>query len=541
MKEEKKQDSDEVDLSKAKESKARRFSLVWVIPIIAFIVFVILLWNNSLNKGPQITIKMPSAESVEEGKTLVKLHSVTVGRVTEIKLDDDYDSAVLTVQMAKDTEDLLNEDSLFWVVKPRVETTSISGLDTLISGSYIEMRRGKSDKMSATFSMLLDPPTDINNTKGIELILYSDGNKRLNPGDFVTYRGFNVGNVLSSSLDLDNKRIRYVIFIADPYTKLVDSNTRFWISSGIDVSIGTEGVNFNTESINNILRGGIAFDSFSSKKGEMLAPLSEHNLFKNQNEARIDYASSGILYAVMVENGLQKIKQGADVVFQGIKVGEVITAPWLEKIDTIFTDYKQIPILIAINAYDSSNLNKIRESLDNKLKQGKLCASAVASSFISGNNQIELRYLSDSEKAVFADNKVYRNVNVIPYLKAGSLQNEISSFINRLEQFDVEGISNNVKTSLASVTDAMKAFEKSNLDVNKSELIQRLTVAFTNFNETVKSYGPDSDTYKKLNATLKDLDRIVSELSLTATKIGNKPNSLIFGSDNKDPIPLKKQ
>ena len=69
MKEEKKQDSDEVDLSKAKESKARRFSLVWVIPIIAFIVFVILLWNNSLNKGPQITIKMPSAESVEEGKT----------------------------------------------------------------------------------------------------------------------------------------------------------------------------------------------------------------------------------------------------------------------------------------------------------------------------------------------------------------------------------------------------------------------------------------------------------------------------------------
>ena len=541
MKEEKKQDSDEVDLSKAKESKARRFSLVWVIPIIAFIVFVILLWNNSLNKGPQITIKMPSAESVEEGKTLVKLHSVTVGRVTEIKLDDDYDSAVLTVQMAKDTEDLLNEDSLFWVVKPRVETTSISGLDTLISGSYIEMRRGKSDKMSATFSMLLDPPTDINNTKGIELILYSDGNKRLNPGDFVTYRGFNVGNVLSSSLDLDNKRIRYVIFIADPYTKLVDSNTRFWISSGIDVSIGTEGVNFNTESINNILRGGIAFDSFSSKKGEMLAPLSEHNLFKNQNEARIDSASSGILYAVMVENGLQKIKQGADVVFQGIKVGEVITAPWLENIDTIFTDYKQIPILIAINAYDSSNLNKIRESLDNKLKQGKLCASAVSSSFISGNNQIELRYLSDSEKAVFADNKVYRNVNVIPYLKAGSLQNEISSFINRLEQFDVEGISNNVKTALTAVTDAMKAFEKSNHDVNKAELIQRLTVAFTNFNETVKSYGPDSDTYKKLNATLKDLDRIVSELSLTATKIGNKPNSLIFGSDNKDPIPLKKQ
>ena len=72
MKEEKKQDSDEVDLSKAKESKARRFSLVWVIPIIAFIVFVILLWNNSLNKGPQITIKMPSAESVEEGKNLSK-------------------------------------------------------------------------------------------------------------------------------------------------------------------------------------------------------------------------------------------------------------------------------------------------------------------------------------------------------------------------------------------------------------------------------------------------------------------------------------
>ena len=461
----------------------------------------------------------------------------------------------------------LRKAEIFATIKKYVTEANMNISDTVIdnlsihlalsitrelSGSYIEMRRGKSDKMSSTFSMLSDPPTDINNTKGIELILYSDGNKRLNPGDFVTYHGFNVGNVLSSSLDLDNKRIRYVVFIADPYIKLVDSNTKFWISSGIDVSIGTDGVNLNTESINNILRGSIAFDSFSPEKGNPLTPLSEHNLFKSQNlsehnlfksqnDARVDSASSGILYVVMVENGLQKIKQGADVVFQGIKVGEVITAPWLENIDSIFVDYQQIPVLIAVNAYDNSNVNKIKESLDKKLEQGKLCASAVASSFISGNNQIELRYLSDSEKAVYADNKVYRNVNVIPYLKAGSLQNEISSFVNRLEQFDVEGISNNVKTALTAVTDAMKAFEKSNHDVNKAELIQRLTVAFTNFNETVKSYGPDSDTYKKLNATLKDLDRIVSELSLTAAKIGNKPNSLIFGSDNKDPIPVKKK
>ena len=147
MKEEKKQDNGQVDLSKAKESKAQRFSLVWVIPIIALIVFVILLWNNSLNKGPQITIKMPSAESVEEGKTLVKLHSVTVGRVTEIKLDDDYDFILLDCPPSLGLETM---NALAWadyvLIPLQCEYLAMEGLN-LIMRTIGNVKKGLNTKL----------------------------------------------------------------------------------------------------------------------------------------------------------------------------------------------------------------------------------------------------------------------------------------------------------------------------------------------------------------------------------------------------------
>ena len=540
MEEVKQQEEKTKDMqSNALESKSRRLSLVWVVPLIALIVFLILLWNNSLDKGSKITIRLPSAESIEEGKTLVKLHSVTVGQVTEVNLDDDYDSAVLTVQMAKDTDDLLREDSLFWVVKPRFETTSISGLDTLISGSYIEMRRGKSDNISHNFSMLSDPPTDINNTKGIEIILYSTDSKRLNPGDIITYHGFTVGNIVSSSLDLEKRRIKYVIFISDPYTSLVNSETRFWISSGLDVSIGTDGVNFNTDSLNNILRGGISFDNFFDSDAKELQPLCEMTLFKNQNEARIDASSSGIRYVVMVNGGLKKIREGADVIFEGLKVGEVLVAPWIQDLDSVFLNYKEIPVLIAINVSDKQNQDLVQKALDDKLQEGSLQATAGAASLITGFNQIELFYSDKKEPT--SEVKSYRNVKVIPYINLPSLQDNISTFVNHLEQLDVKGISDNVKTALASVSDAMKAFKDSNDALEKTKLINKLTEAFTNFNNVVKSYNKDSDLYKKLDSTLKDLDKLVNEITPAISKISDQPSSIIFGVKDSDPVPPKKK
>ena len=79
--------------------KPRKFSLVWVIPCLACVITALLIWNNTINVGPEIKIIMSDAEGMEAGKTLVKFRSVVVGTVKDISLSDDFSKTVLTVEM----------------------------------------------------------------------------------------------------------------------------------------------------------------------------------------------------------------------------------------------------------------------------------------------------------------------------------------------------------------------------------------------------------------------------------------------------------
>ncbi|MBJ6934416.1 MCE family protein, partial [Vibrio cholerae] len=92
--------------------------------------------------GPKITLILPTADGLEVGKTQIKALNVNVGVITEIKLSEDYDHIVATAQMSKDADRMLREDTLFWVVKPRIGREGISGLDTLLSGAYIQLQPG---------------------------------------------------------------------------------------------------------------------------------------------------------------------------------------------------------------------------------------------------------------------------------------------------------------------------------------------------------------------------------------------------------------
>lgn len=58
--------------STAQEQKPNRFSLIWVVPLIALLLTGVLIWNSTFNNGPVIHITLPSADGIEEGKTLIK-------------------------------------------------------------------------------------------------------------------------------------------------------------------------------------------------------------------------------------------------------------------------------------------------------------------------------------------------------------------------------------------------------------------------------------------------------------------------------------
>ena len=153
----------------------RRISPIWLVPIVAAVIGLWLVYATLSNQGPLVTLTMSNAEGIEAGKTMIKARSVEVGMVQTVKLSEDLTHVIVTARMAVDTEDLLRQDSQLWVVKPRIERQGISGLSTLLSGSYIELLPGKSEKRRSRFSVLDAPPIAQADERGLRVRLTSQG------------------------------------------------------------------------------------------------------------------------------------------------------------------------------------------------------------------------------------------------------------------------------------------------------------------------------------------------------------------------------
>jgi len=64
----------------------------------------------------------------------------------KITFDKDGTGVIVMVRMDKKMIDYLNKDTKFWIVKPEVGFRGISGLDTLITGTYINIDAHKIKK-----------------------------------------------------------------------------------------------------------------------------------------------------------------------------------------------------------------------------------------------------------------------------------------------------------------------------------------------------------------------------------------------------------
>ncbi len=233
--------------------------LVWVVPIAAAVIGISLLIRNWENEGPRITISFLSGEGVQVGKTLVKYRDVTVGRVSAVVLSPDHQTVMVTADLSKDAASLLKADTQFWIVRPRFGVGSVSGLETLLSGVYIGMKTGAATLRERQFVGLENPPALSHGPRGRELQLHAARAGSLAIGAPVYFRQFQVGRVIDENL-LPDGSTRVTVFVEAPYDGFVKPVTRFWNASGIDVRLGADGLNVQTESLAAVLAGGLAFD-----------------------------------------------------------------------------------------------------------------------------------------------------------------------------------------------------------------------------------------------------------------------------------------
>jgi paraquat-inducible protein B len=139
------------------EKKKRRVSTIWIIPIVAALVGLGIAVQRILSEGPEIRISFQTGEGIEAGKTVVKYKDIEIGMVTDVELSKDRKGILVTAEMEKGVEDMLDNDARFWVVKPRVTLSGVSGIGALISGNYIGFEPGARRRGGATSSAWKPP------------------------------------------------------------------------------------------------------------------------------------------------------------------------------------------------------------------------------------------------------------------------------------------------------------------------------------------------------------------------------------------------
>jgi len=243
-----------------KESKS--ISIIWLLPMIAVFIGGWLLVKSLVESPIEITIDFPSGTGMEVGKTKVIYEGITAGVVTDIRLDTtDLEGVFATVEIDRRAEPLLRESTQFWLVKPEISLSGVTGLETIVTGNYIGVKIGLSGKKSNYFKALDSPPPMDSQVPGLHLELHARDLGSLHVDAPVLFKKIVVGSITQYALKPQQDLVSLRVHIRPEYADLVSKNSRFWNVSGIRASADLSGLKVQAESLLSVVQGGITFDA----------------------------------------------------------------------------------------------------------------------------------------------------------------------------------------------------------------------------------------------------------------------------------------
>jgi len=512
-------------------------SIVWIVPLVAFLIGGWLAYRAVIEKGPTITISFKSAEGLEAGKTKIKFKDVEVGQVEEIRLSPDLSQVLVTAQLTKDAKEYLSENTRFWVVRARVAGGGISGLGTLFSGAYIGMDPGKPGKTARSFKGLEIPPIVTTDLPGRHFMLKAERLSSLDVGKPVYFRQIRVGQVVAYELEKDGQSVDIKIFIHAPHHERVRKNTRFWNAGGLDVSLDAGGIEVNTESFVTLMIGGIAFEN--PKDLEPGPAAREGEIFRLYDRREDIYKKTYVKktrWLLHFEGSVGGLSVGAPVKFKGIRIGEVIDINLVADYDILAF---RIPVIIEIEperiaitgkqTIDKQSGNEIlvEKGLRAQLKQGNL---------LTGQLFVDLDMYPDAPPRKITYGGRYPELPTIP-TPIEEITRGVTRIVDRLEKLPLEQIGNDLRETLAHLNKSTEQLVK--LMENLDEKVAPAATATLERSQTTlmkldRLLSGESPTGHELKRVLTELADAARNISVLADYLGRHPESLVFGKEKQN-------
>lgn len=516
----------------------RRFSWIWLVPIVALVVGASVLIRHWVNTGPVITVSFIAAEGIQAGQTELRYKDVVIGNVTAVSVAPDRKQVLVHIQLHKDGAEYITQaDSKFWVVRPRLGISGVSGLGTILSGAFISVDAPskldtKADPVTSFVGVEV-PPEISSSSPGTRFSLLAPDLGSLEIGSPVYFRQINVGQVLGYSLDEQGRGVNIQVFINAPNDKFVTEASRFWNVSGINMSFNADGFAVSTTSVISLLSGGVEFSM--GEEGE-IAPRAksgaEFELFPGEAQAQSRPDGEPFELEFQMYQSVRGLKVGASIDFQGMELGKVTSIEM-----DLDTDNRRFYTVVRGNIYPmrlgsiyehiKKNLagddEPVRSFISTLVSNG-LRAQMQTANLLTGQQFIALDFFPGAENVSF---NVHSSPLEIPVIKGDfdRLQQQILSIVNKLEALPLDQTVKSLNASLQQLTELTKKLDNGLVPVAADTLKaaqQALESANLLLSENSPMTGGIEQLMLEMNRTLRTVNGLVEELQ-------SQPSSLWRG------------
>jgi paraquat-inducible protein B len=453
-----------------------------------------------------------------------------------MKLSNDFTKVVLTAKIDKSAVGLLVDDARFWIEQPRATLSGISGIGTLLSGNYIGLEPGKSKKARREFTGLEAPPAITFDQPGRRFVLQTATLGSIGSGAPLYYRQLNVGQVIGYDLAEDGGSVKIEVFVRAPYDQYVTEETRFWQASGVDVSLGAEGLSVRTQSVLSMLIGGIAFETPPSS-GDV-KPAGEKTVFSLYSDRKTAMAPHETIvtpYVLYPNEPLRGLVVGAPVTYLGLPVGEV-TAVGLEykretedvrpRVDFVIYLRRFLTHMKDTSSADqkASSEKERRAFIQNMVNRG-LRAQLRSGSLVTGQLYVALDMYPNAPRVKIDWTKTPQELPVVPS-GLQDLQNKVNSILAKIEKMPLDGISADLRKLLATIDSLLKRVD--------GEIVPDVKKTLEDLQRTLKStdatlVGKDAPAPQELREALQEVRRAAQAVSGLIDYLERNPDALIRG------------
>jgi paraquat-inducible protein B len=538
-------------------TESTKFNLItsiWIVPIIALIIAGWLAYQHFAERGPEIKITFPQNEGLVAGQSVVKFRNVPVGKVTSIYPEKNSGVVVVVRMNSKTSKPYLSEHARFWIVKPEVGLSGVSGLDTLLSGTYINVYSHAGGK-NLTNKFIGLPHAYRDNLKGEYFHLTSPNGDSVSVGTPIYYKNIKVGQVEYFYLGLDGKKIEIIIFIENQYVPYVHYNSKFWTKSLVNVDYSKGNLDLSVASLNYLVQGGIVFSSSGEKKEDAVPDKYIFPLYKSRAEAdskRIGVDSSSMRKFILHTKGpIARLKVNSVVRYDEYDIGEV---------DEIELSYDKVThqvlgkVLIELDTSFFQDINDEyntgEENLYQAVKEG-LRAKMASLDPLSRMLYVDLTFDHQDGNGSIVQGEKYAELPMAT-VDSGGIMDSVNQILTKLNNLPLEKLLASVtkvveETALpvqnanellvdlqTTVKNINKLPSKKSFEVMPDELnkaLREMTKTLKNTSKVVKGYDSNSLVKQQLAQTLEILTKTSQEMQVFLRMLNRKPNSLIFGDN----------